>query len=92
MSDTTVRSSWRSILDSIRNVNNRLALLTLKTINKTHTHEDLVEIRELHHKLDKLNKEYDAARRLLDEQQRQAADNDPAMQRARANITRRSIS
>lgn len=86
--DTTVRASWTSILDSIRNVNNRLALLTLKTVNKTHSHADLVEIGELHKKLDKLNKEYDAARRLLDERQKLAADNDPAMQRARANTRR----
>jgi hypothetical protein len=90
MNDTTQRISTKSVLDSLRNVNNRIAVLTLRRSNNGFlTSDENKELTDLHTKLDRLNREYDEARRLLDQNQRAAANNDPMLQRNRVNTIRR---
>jgi hypothetical protein len=87
---TTVRIPTTSILDSIRNVNNAIACLALRRANNGFlTKEQHADLADLHKKLDRLNREYDERKRLLEAQQRATANNDPLMQRTRANIIRR---
>lgn len=88
MNDTTQRIATTPTLDAIRNVNNRIAILSARRANQTHSTADREELDRLHKKLDRLNQEYDEGRRLLEARQRAAADRDPAMQRARANTIR----
>ena len=56
--DTTARSSTTSLQTMIRNVNNRIALLTLRKILMIDTPADLEEIEQLRKKLENLNREY----------------------------------
>jgi len=56
--NTTTRSSTTSLQTMIRNVNNRIALLTLRKILMIHTPADLEEIEQLRKKLENLNREY----------------------------------
>lgn len=63
--DTTVRISTTTILDSIRNVRSRIAVLALRRCNNGFlTAEQNAELTELHAKLDKLDREYYDAQQL----------------------------
>jgi hypothetical protein len=52
--DTTIRTSSTTLLSQVRNLNNRIALLTLRRINRTHSTADLQEIERLQKKVDQL--------------------------------------
>ena len=60
MSDSTVRTAAATPLNQIRNLNNRIALLTLRRINRTHSQADLEEINRLQKRVDALHRQITA--------------------------------